>query len=158
MSVSEICVEGIFVTFPWWLQNVKSRSKIALFFKWVPFWNLISKKKRTITFFWSKLSKNYTKKKKTILHVATTFSLKQGETRTSHGPIPHPLREEVDSQFNILWVLHLFWNLRHLIRNNSFLCLIYHHLNSSYLNRVWTRLSLSFFVKSKQWYVIIPQY
>ena len=33
---------------------------------------------------------NYTKKDK-ILHVATTFSLKQGETRTSHGPIPHPL-------------------------------------------------------------------
>ena len=43
---------------------------------------------------------NYTKKtqfcmlhkKDPILHVATTFSLKQGETRTSHGPIPHPLR------------------------------------------------------------------
>ena len=34
---------------------------------------------------------NYTKKHP-ILHVATTFSLKQGETRTSHGPIPHPLR------------------------------------------------------------------
>ena len=33
---------------------------------------------------------NYTKKDP-ILHVATTFSLKQGETRTSHGPIPHPL-------------------------------------------------------------------
>ena len=32
---------------------------------------------------------NYTKRP--ILHVATTFSLKQGETRTSHGPIPHPL-------------------------------------------------------------------
>ena len=31
-------------------------------------------------------------KKDPILHVATTFSLKQGETRTSHGPIPHPLR------------------------------------------------------------------
>ena len=30
-------------------------------------------------------------KKDPILHVATTFSLKQGETRTSHGPIPHPL-------------------------------------------------------------------
>ena len=30
-------------------------------------------------------------KKNPILHVATTFSLKQGETRTSHGPIPHPL-------------------------------------------------------------------
>ena len=27
-------------------------------------------------------------KKDPILHVATTFSLKQGETRTSHGPIP----------------------------------------------------------------------
>ena len=34
---------------------------------------------------------NYTKKDP-ILHVATTFSLKQGETRTSHGPIPHPLK------------------------------------------------------------------
>ena len=33
---------------------------------------------------------NYTKKDP-ILHVATTFSLKQGETRTSHGPIPPPL-------------------------------------------------------------------
>ena len=46
-------------------------------------------KKRTIMFFWSKLSKLH--KKDVILHVATTFSLKQGETRTSHGPIPHPL-------------------------------------------------------------------
>ena len=33
---------------------------------------------------------NYTKKDP-ILHVATTVSLKQGETRTSHGPIPHSL-------------------------------------------------------------------
>ena len=88
MYVSEIFAEGIFVTFPWWLKNVKSRLKIALFsnerhFKiWFP-------KKRTITFFWSKLSKLH--KKDPILHVATTFSLKQGETRTSHGPIPHPL-------------------------------------------------------------------
>ena len=30
-------------------------------------------------------------KKDPILHVVTTFSLKQGETRTSHGTIPHPL-------------------------------------------------------------------
>ena len=30
---------------------------------------------------------NYTKKD-TILHVTTTFFLKQGETRTSTGPIP----------------------------------------------------------------------
>ena len=88
MYVFEICAEGIFVTFPWWLENVKSRSKIALFSNerhfeiWFP-------KKRTITFFWSKLSKLH--KKDPILHVATTFSLKQGETRTSHGPILHPL-------------------------------------------------------------------
>ena len=33
---------------------------------------------------------NYTKKD-SILHATTTFSLKQGETRTSSGPIPHPL-------------------------------------------------------------------
>ena len=37
---------------------------------------------------------NYTKKDP-ILNVATTFSLKQGETRTSHGPIPHPLNHIV---------------------------------------------------------------
>ena len=35
---------------------------------------------------------NYTQKKDPILHVTTTFSLKQRETRTSSGPIPHPLR------------------------------------------------------------------
>ena len=33
---------------------------------------------------------NYTKKDP-ILHVTTTFSLKQGETRTNSVPIPHPL-------------------------------------------------------------------
>ena len=86
--VSEICAEKIFVAFPCWLKNVKSRSKIALFSnerhfaKWFP-------KKKTITFFWSKLSKLH--KKDPILHAATTFSLKQGETRTSHGPIPQAL-------------------------------------------------------------------
>ena len=89
MYVSEICAEGIFVTFTWWLKNVKSRSEIALFSNerhfeiWFP-------KKKTITFFWSKLSKLH--KKDPILHVATTFFLKQGETRTRHGPIPHPLK------------------------------------------------------------------
>ena len=34
---------------------------------------------------------NYTKKDP-ILHVSTTFSLKQGEKRTNSVPIPHPLR------------------------------------------------------------------
>ena len=46
-------------------------------------------KKKTITFFWSKLSKLH--KKDPILHMTTTFSLKQGETRTSSRPISHPL-------------------------------------------------------------------
>ena len=45
--------------------------------------------KKRITFFWSKLSELH--KKDPILHVATTFSLKQGETRTSHGPHSTPL-------------------------------------------------------------------
>ena len=53
---------------------------------WIP-------KKRITTFFWSKLSKLHKKDPK--LHVATTFSLKQEKTRTSHGPIPHPLRATV---------------------------------------------------------------
>ena len=39
---------------------------------------------------------NYTKKDP-ILHVATSFSLKQGETRTSHGPIPHPLSNDLNT-------------------------------------------------------------
>ena len=49
-------------------------------------------KKKTITLFWSKLSKLH--KKEPILHVTTTFSLKQGETRTNLNsvPIPHPLK------------------------------------------------------------------
>ena len=46
-------------------------------------------KKETITVFWSKLSKLH--KKDPILHVTTTFSLKQGETRTNSVLIPHPL-------------------------------------------------------------------
>ena len=111
MYVFEICAEGIFVSFPWWLENVKSRSKIALFANerhfeiWFP-------KERTITFFWSKLSKLH--KKDPILHVATTFSLKQGETRTSHGPIPHPLRKVVrlkkrhsdkNGQHTLIWMI-----------------------------------------------------
>ena len=61
MYVSEMCAEGIFVTFPWWLKNVKSRSKIALFSNEHHFemWFL---KKKTTTFFWSKLSKLHKKR------------------------------------------------------------------------------------------------
>ena len=112
MYVSEICAEGIFVTFPWWLKNVKSRSKTALFSNerhfeiWFP-------KKRTITFFWSKLSKLH--KKDPILHVATTFSLKQEETRTSHGPIPHPLMT-----FWVVWKLFFLVETSYTLNNCSF--------------------------------------
>ena len=47
-------------------------------------------KKKTITFFCSKLSKLH--KNGPSLHATTAFFLKQGETRTSSGPILHPLR------------------------------------------------------------------
>ena len=89
MYVSEICAEGIFVTFTWWLKKEKSRSKIALFSNERHFEIWFSKNK-TITFFWSKSSKLH--KKDRILHVTTTFSLKQGETRTNIVPIPPPQR------------------------------------------------------------------
>ena len=46
---------------------------------------------------------NYTKITQ-FLHMATTFSLKQGETRTSHGTIPHPLKLS-------MWQLIVFINL-----------------------------------------------
>ena len=81
-----------FCNFPWWLENVKIRSKIALFSNerhfeiWFP-------KKKTITFSWSKSSKLH--KKDPILHVATTFSLKQGGNKnkpwTHSTPLNHPL-------------------------------------------------------------------
>ena len=91
MYVREICAEGFFVTFPWWLKNVKSRSKIALFFQMSAILKFDFQKRKQLRF--CKVNYlNYTKKKKKKnLHVATTFSLKQGETRTSHEPIPHPL-------------------------------------------------------------------
>ena len=64
--------------------HVKSREKITPFSNERHFEIWLSKKK-TITFFWSKLSKLH--KKDSILHVTTTFSLTQGETRTGSGPI-----------------------------------------------------------------------
>ena len=46
-------------------------------------------------------------KKDPNLHVATTFSLKQGETRISHGPIPHPLKSTVECYLPKIALLHL---------------------------------------------------
>ena len=45
-------------------------------------------KKRTITFFWSTLFK--LRKKDPILHVATTFSLKQGKQEQAIDPFYIP--------------------------------------------------------------------
>ena len=89
MYVSEICAEGIFVTFPWWLKNVKSRSKIALFSNerhfeiWFP-------KKRTITFFWSQLSKLH-KKRPNFACGNYIFPKTRGNKNKPYRPIPHPL-------------------------------------------------------------------
>ena len=63
-------------------QNCLFFSNERHFEIWLP-------KKKTIAFLWSKLSKLH--KKDPILHVTTTFSLKQGETRTNSVPIPNPL-------------------------------------------------------------------
>ena len=46
-------------------------------------------KKRTITFFWSELFKLH--KKRPNFACGNYIFPKKGETRTSHGPIPHPL-------------------------------------------------------------------
>ena len=91
MFVSEICAEGIFVTFPWWLKNVKSRSKNSPFFQMSAILKFDFQKSKQLRF----PEVNYLNfpKKDPILNVATTFFLKQGETRTSHGPIPHPLNK-----------------------------------------------------------------
>ena len=48
---------------------------------------------------------NYTKKGP-LLHVATTFSLKQGETRKSHGPIPYPF---YSSTIHAEWLRRWIW-------------------------------------------------
>ena len=68
-------------------KKCESRSKIALFSNehhfeiWYP-------KKKTIALFWSKLSKLH--KKDPVLHVTTTFSLKQGETEQAVDPLLIP--------------------------------------------------------------------
>ena len=46
-----------------------------------------------------------------FLHVATTFSLKQGETRTSHGPIPHPLIVWESTHFKTLFCVTVSDNI-----------------------------------------------
>ena len=68
---------------------MKSRSKIALFSNERHFEYDFQRRKQLR---FSEVNYvNYTKKDP-ILHVTTTFSLKQGETRTNSVPIPHPLK------------------------------------------------------------------
>ena len=55
-----------------------------------------------VFFFWKSNFKWH--KKGPILHMTTTFSLKQGETRTSSGPIPHPLRLPYLQSCTTLWI------------------------------------------------------
>ena len=86
--VSEIYVPKEFVSFPWWLENVKSRPKLALLLNKRHFETCFPQMK-TITFLKQKLSKLH--KKVTILDVTITFFLKQCQTRASSGPICHPL-------------------------------------------------------------------
>ena len=50
------------------------------------------RKERNHLFFSEESDLNYTKRD-TILHVTIIFSLKQGQTRTSSGPIWVPLRK-----------------------------------------------------------------
>ena len=93
MYVSEICAEGIFVTFLWWLENVKNRSKIAPFSNerhfeiWFP-------KKRTIMFFWSKLSKLH-KRRPNFAYGKYIFPKTMGN---KNKPWTHstPLKSELD--------------------------------------------------------------
>ena len=119
MYVSKICAEGIFKNFPLWLKNVKSRSKIALFSNYARHFEIRFPKRKTIMFYWIKLSKLH--KQGPILHVTTSFSLKQGETRTNSVPIPHPLmcrtRRFSNHESRLLSRAHTFaiivtWNLK----------------------------------------------
>ena len=107
----DMCWRNFCNFFPWWLK-IKSRSKIAFFFKWAPFWNLISKKRKQLRI--SEVNYIIYTKKDPILHVTTTFSLKQGETRTNSEPLPHPLKWcKIDfvCVFVCLLVLRLFVRL-----------------------------------------------
>ena len=68
---------------------MKSRPKIA-FFSMSAVLKILFSKRKQLRF--SEINYlNYTKKDP-ILHATTTVSLKQGETRTSSGSIPHLLR------------------------------------------------------------------
>ena len=59
MYVSDICVEGNFVSFPWWLKDVQGRSKLTLF-QMAPFQILTCSQENN--YFLEENYLNYTKK------------------------------------------------------------------------------------------------
>ena len=95
MYVTEICAEGIFVTFPGNYKKCKKKVKNT-FFQMSAILKLDLKKQnktnqnKTIRFPEVNYL-NYTKKRPNFASDNYTLPLKQGETRTSNGPIPHPL-------------------------------------------------------------------
>ena len=80
VNVSRICAEGIFPSFPWWLE-------MYFFFKWTPFRMCIPKIK-TMTFFRRNLSKLHETAQFCMWY---NFFLKQGQARGSSGPITVPI-------------------------------------------------------------------
>ena len=99
MYVSEICAVGIFVTFPWWLKNWKSRSKIALFSNERHF-ETHSQKRNQLRF--SEVNYlNYTKKTQFCmwqLHFPQNKGKQQKKKKKKKKkknsvPIPHPLND-----------------------------------------------------------------
>ena len=62
-------------------------------------------KRKQLHFSEVKLSKLHKKKNKPILHVTTTFSLKQRETRTNSVPIPHPLKATIIRMIPMVFLL-----------------------------------------------------
>ena len=88
MYVSEVCAEGIFATFLWWIKNVKSRPKTTLFFQMSTILKFAFQKRKQLRFSEVKYL-NYTKKDP-ILHVTATIFLSQGKQEQAADPFHTP--------------------------------------------------------------------
>ena len=151
MYVCQICAEGtgVFSLVTWWLKKkLKSRSKIAPFSNERHFEMWFQKK----IHFSEENYLNYTHKKKkdTILHVTSTFSLKQGETRTSSGPITAPWKEACIIEMIAVtnFIHHLYKTIRFPLKKMLyFLNIVWYHVLSSETSLQW-KLALVQFVNS----------
>ena len=91
LYVSEICGKGIFVSFPWWLKNVKSRLKITppfFFFQMGAILKFDFQKRKQFHFSEENYL-NYTKKTKFCL-MTITFSLSKGKQEQAADPFGSP--------------------------------------------------------------------